>query len=263
VNGANLQYAEAVRAANQAIDLNPNNATAYAYAAAGLVLPEDPEKYQQAQEMANTAVTLDPANPIAHYYMATVFEYQGYYSAAIEQYLIGLDNDPDYIDLYIGLAYNYYGTSNLSEAVLTFQEAISRDPDNVEAYDGLAFMYIQLGEDALAQEYAQKAVELDPTMARANGRLGEVFYRQNNYEQAIPPLEAAVSLYGEANNNNARFFSYLATAYIRDDLTKCPSAEPLSNQVIQAVTVQDSPAESLALGGLEICRRAALEGNSP
>ncbi len=260
-NGANLQYAEAVRAANQAIDLNPNNATAYAYAAGGLVLPEDPEKYQSAQEMANTAVTLSPGNPVAHYYMAKVFEYQGFYSAAIEQYLLGIAEDPNYIDLYLGLAINYYGTGNPSEAVLAFQEAISVDPNSAEAYDGLAFMYLQLGQDALAQEYAQKAVELAPQMARAHGRLGEAFYRQNNYEQAIPPLQTAVDLYEEATELNARFFNYLATSYIRDDLSNCPLAVPLFNKVIQAVTISDSPVEAGALEGLEICRRAALEGN--
>lgn len=261
-NGANLQYAEALQAANRAIDLNGANATAFAYAAAGLVLPGDPERYNQAQEMADTAVTLEPNNPIARYYLAIVFEYQGYYAAAIEQYTLGIESDPTFTDLYIGLAYNFYGTGSVSEAVLTFQEAISVNPESADAYDGLAYMYIQLGEAALAEEYALQAVELAPQMARAHGRLGEAYFRQNNYPKAIESLEQAVALYQEATELNARFFNMLATSYIRDDLSTCPLAEPIFNQVIQAVTVPESPVEAGALEGLEICRRAALE-NTP
>ena len=255
-NAANLQYANAAQAARKAININPNNATALAYAAGGTVLQGDPEKYEQAQVFADDAVRLEPNNPIARYYMATVFTYQGRYDEALEQYIMGLESDPSDPNLHIGLAYNYYGTGSIPDALLSFEEAIAIDPDNAEAYDGRAFMYLQLGDDALAEQNALEATRLNPDMARAHGRLGEAYFRQSNYPEAIEALEQAVGLYGRATDLNARFFNMLAMAYIRRDLNECSLAVPLFEQVLDATINEFIVAD--ANEGLLECRRASL-----
>jgi tetratricopeptide (TPR) repeat protein len=259
-NAANLQYANAAQAARKAISINPNNATANAYAAGGLILQGDPEKYEQAQVFADDAVRIEPENPIARYYMATVFTYQGRYDEALEQYQLGLEADPNDPNLHIGLAYNYYGTGSISDALLSFEEAIAVDPDNAEAYDGRAYMYLQLGDAPVAEQNALESVRLNPNVARAQGRLGEAYFQQNNYQEAIAALEAAVEMYGRATDLNARFFNMLASAYIRYDLNSCPAAVPLFEQVLDATT------NELLLGsaneGLLECRRGSL-GTAP
>jgi tetratricopeptide (TPR) repeat protein len=260
VNGANLLYAEAAQAARQALSIDPTNATASAYAAGGLVLQGDPEKYEQALVFADDAIRLGPDNPIARYFMATVLTYQGRYTEALEQYQLGLESDPNNPDLHIGIAYNYYGTGSVPDALLSFEDAINVDPNNAAAYDGRAFMYMQLGDNPLAQENALESVRLNPNVARAQGRLGEAYFRQNNYAAAIEALQAAVGMYGSATELNARFFNMLATAYIRRDLNDCPLAVPLFEQVLNASSnplVVDSANE-----GLLECRRATL-GTSP
>ena len=260
VNAASLHYAEAAQAARQALNIDPNNATASALAAGGLVLQGDPEKYEQALVFADDAIRLDPDNAVARLYMATVLTYQGRYSEALEQYLTGLQIDPDNPDLHIGIAYNYYGTGSIPDALLSFEDAINVDPDNADAYDGRAFMYIQLGDAPLAEENALEAVRLNPNVARAQGRLGEAYFRQNNYARAVEALENAVEMYGSATELNARFFNMLATAYIRRDLNECPQAVPLFEQVLDA---SSNPliVESANEGLLE-CRRATL-GTAP
>lgn len=255
--GADLQYAQARQAAEKAIDINPENASAYAYAAAGWVLPGDPENYTRAQEMADLAVTVDPKDPIARYYMATVLDYQGYYDAARDNYLLGIDADPNNANLLIGLAYNFFGTGNIPEAILYFERAVEADPNNAAAYDGLAYMYIQLGQDPLAEENALEAVRLNPNVARAHGRLGEAYFRQFNYPKAVEALEHAVSLYGEATDLNSRFFLMLGNAYIRDSFDNCPKAIPYFEQVI----AKSSAWGEDAAASIEECRRAALEVN--
>lgn len=259
-NAANMQYANAAKAARQAISINPENATALAYAAGGTILQGDPEKYEQAQLFADDAVRIDPDNAIARFYMATVFTYQGRYSEALEQYLRGLEVDPNDPDLYIGVAYNYYGTGSIPDALLSFEDAINVDPNNAEAYDGRAYMYLQLGDIPLAEQNALEATRLNPDMARAQGRLGEAYYQQNNYQDAIDALEKAVGLYGRATNLNARFFNMLASAYIRADLNNCPRAVPLFEQVLAATT--NELLVGAANDGLVECRRASL-GTAP
>lgn len=259
-NAANLQYANAAQAARKAITINPNNANALAYAAGGTILQGDPEKYEQAQVFADDAVRLEPENAIARYYMATVFTYQGRYTEAMEQYQRGIEADPSNPNLHIGLAYNYYGTGSIPDALLSFEDAIAADPDNAEAFDGRAYMYLQLGDAPLAEQNALEATRLNPNMARAQGRLGEAFFRQNNYTEAVEALEKAIGMYGRATDLNARFFNMLAQAYIRDDLNNCSLAVPLFEQVLNATTNELILAASNE--GLVECRRASL-GTAP
>ena len=259
-NAANLQYANAAQAARKAISVNPNNATALAYAAGGTILQGDPDKFEQAQVFADDAVRLEPDNPIARYYMATVFTYQGRYAEALEQYQRGIEVDPNDPNLHIGLAYNYYGTGSIPDALLSFEDAIAADADNAEAFDGRAYMYLQLGDAPLAEQNALEATRLNPNMARAQGRLGEAYFRQNNYAEAIEALEKAVSMYSRATDLNARFFNMLAQAYIRDDLNNCSLATPLFEQVLNATA--NELILAAANEGLVECRRASL-GTAP
>ena len=128
VAGANLQYAQSFQSAKEAININSENGTAYAYAAGGLVQQGNPEKYEQAQEYADYATLLEPDNAIARLHMGNVFVQLGDYPAAIEQYQLGIEANPALTDLYIGLAYNYYATSSVSDAILTFESALDVDP---------------------------------------------------------------------------------------------------------------------------------------
>lgn len=253
IAGANLEYDKAANAAERALALN-ETAAAYAYAAGGIILQQDPDTYEQAQIYADTALLLDPNNAIARLYMGKVFELQADYLGAIEQYQLGIEFDPSLTELYIELAFNYYATGQTARAINSFEDAIAIDPDNAAAYDGIAFMYLQLGEDALAIENALEAVRLDPGMARAHGRLGQAYFRQSNYPKAIEQLEEAVELYDGVTNLNATFYSMLGQAHIRDSLDNCDKAVPLFQEVLTVNSLAVADAEE----GIEECRRAGL-----
>lgn len=260
-NGANLEFAQAVTAAERAVSLNPSDptalSTAYAYTAGGLVAQRKPELYQDAQIQAETAITLDPNNALARYYMGQVFTMQAFYSAAREQFQLGLQSNPNFADLYIEMAYNSFANSRIPEAIVWFKDALKVDPNNAAAYDGLAYMYLQLGEDVQAEENALKSVQLNPNVARAHGRLGEAYMRNNKFDLAIEEFTKATTLYGAPTETNARFFYLLADAYIRAGLQNCPQAIPL----LQAVTEKNQFYGELAQQYLLDCRRAVLEGS--
>jgi tetratricopeptide (TPR) repeat protein len=90
--------------------------------------------------------------------------------------------------------------------------------------------------------------------------LGEAYFRQNNYQEAVNALEQAVAMYETATDLNARFFAMLATAYVRRDLNDCPKAVPLFEQVLD-VTFNELLIATAQEGLLE-CRRASL-GTAP
>ncbi|MBK8903924.1 MAG: tetratricopeptide repeat protein [Anaerolineaceae bacterium] len=253
---ADLQFAEAYRAAETAVSINPENATAYAYSAAGLVLQFEPGLYQDAQERVLYATELEPDNPIGRLYLGIVLTNQGFYTAAREQFQLGLQAEP-LPQLYYELGYNFYGDGNVSQAILSFQDALDIDPNFAPGYDALAHMYLQLGQDNLAEENGLRAVELNPNVARAHGRLGEAYVRLNKFQQAIEEFTKAVELYGEPTGDNARFFYLLADAYLREGTQNCPLAEPYFQQASAANVVYAEDAQA----ALVECRRAALESN--
>jgi tetratricopeptide (TPR) repeat protein len=250
---AELAYAEAVSAAQAAVDLDPNYVGGYAYLALALTSP-GVERYVEAQEMAQIAIELGPEDPVARQAMAVVLEVQGYYEDAIEQYQLALEqNPPNVVELYIGLAYNQYAVGNIPEAILTFQRAIDIDPNSADAYDGLGFMYFLIGEYPDAADNLTQAVELDPQMIRAKAHLGAAQFRQNDYVAAIEQLETAVDQYGQVSETNAPYFIMLGLAYYRQS-QDCNRAAPLFNDVLALI-----PDHPDALEGVELCHAVELE----
>ncbi|MCI0394678.1 MAG: tetratricopeptide repeat protein [Chloroflexi bacterium] len=253
---AQLEYAEAVQAARAATEINLNNAEAHAYLA-GALSQLGPEQYSRAQEEADIALAIEPDNPIVRRHMATVLELQGFYPAAIEQYMLALDQAPDMVELHIGLAYNYYATRDIPTAILTFQDALEINSNSAAAYDGLGWMYFLIGEYPTAQENLIKAVELDPEMVRAHAHLGAAYYRNLNYDEAIPELEWAVERYQQVTVPNSTYFLMLGLAYYFKNESNCDQSVPLFQQVLTVI-----PDEPNSLEGLELCHAAEL-GSSP
>jgi tetratricopeptide (TPR) repeat protein len=249
-----LAYADAERAARRATNLNPENAVAWANLAGALVR-QGPERNNEAQEAMEIAILLDPEDYIVHHNRALVLERQGYYRAAIDAYFTAIELNPTVVDLYIGLAYNYYAADNRPHAINTFRDALNLDPDSADAYDGLGWMYFQIGEYPRAEENLLKAVELDPEMVRGRAHLGAAFYRnQNNYISAIPQLEYAVERYQSVGWDNAMYFNMLGLAYYFTDESQCPQANELFQRVLAAL-----PNDTNAQEGLRLCRSASLE----
>ncbi|MEZ4593698.1 MAG: tetratricopeptide repeat protein [Chloroflexota bacterium] len=53
---------------------------------------------------------------------------QGFYTSAREQFQLGLQAK-QLPELYYELGYNFFGDGNVSEAILSFQEAVALDPN--------------------------------------------------------------------------------------------------------------------------------------
>lgn len=255
--GAGLQYQEAVNAAQQAVDIDPNNAEAYAYMAQALA-QLGPEWYADAIENAALGVELAPDSPVTRRAMATVYELGGRYDQAIEEYLLALDANPNLIDLRIDLAYLYFFTDRQQQGILTMQDVLEIAPNNADAYDGLAYFYFVLGQYPDAEENAFQAVQLDPEMTRAHAHLGAAYFQQSKYDTAIEELEIAVAAYNEVTTANATYLNMLGRAYYFKN--SCNQAEPLFNRVIDAAP--DDYAVSQAREGLDLCRQQEL-GSSP
>jgi len=255
--GAGLQYQEAVNAAREATNVDPNNAEAYAYMAQGLA-NLGPERYAEAMEYASLAVDLAPDSPVTRRAMALLFELHGNYDAAIQEYQFALDANPNLVDMRIDLAYLYFFTDRRQQGILTLQEVLEIDPANAAAYDGLGYFYFVLGQYPRAEENAYQAVQLDPAMTRARAHLGAAYFQQSKYDTAIEELEIAVVGYDRITTANATYFNMLGKAYYYQN--RCGEALPLFERVIEAAP--DEFAFGDAQDYRELCRQQQL-GLSP
>jgi tetratricopeptide (TPR) repeat protein len=128
------------------------------------------------------------------------------------------------------------------------------NPNSAEAYDGLGYMYFLIGEYPTAEENLLKAVELDNDMVRGHAHLGAAFYRNLNYDDAIPELEFAIENYQEVTIANSTYFKMLGFAYYFKGEENCDKAEPIFREVLEAF-----PGDEDAIEGLENCRAATLD----
>lgn len=253
---AELQYAEAISAADRAIELNPQNAEAYAHMAQALSrLGFD--RINEAHEKAAWAVELAPESPITRQALANVYEQLGQYDNAIAEYQIALQHNPNSAEVRIDLAYLYFFTERRQEAILTLQDAIELNPNSAAAYDGLGYFYFILGQYPQAEAAALEAVRLDPDMTRAHAHLGAAYFKQFKYDSAIEELTLAVADYDSVSLSNAPYFNMLGLAHYYQG--ECDKAVPLFEKVLSASSPES--VEGLdAQQGMELCRQAQLGG---
>ena len=95
----------------------------------------------------------------------------------------------------VGRALSYLGTDRAGLAIPDLQNLIQQEPDLVIAYVGLARAYITMRQPDEAQPYLATALELDPDNAEALYQLGYMrLTLQNDFAGAVEPLEKASGL---------------------------------------------------------------------
>ena len=101
---------------------------------------------------------LAPGDWRSYFHLAQLLLRFGFVEPSIIQSQMGLDRNPDQIDLLLLLADSMAQTENWSRAVELYQEAITRDPDNSQTYYQLAQVYWAAGQSQSALDTLQKGV---------------------------------------------------------------------------------------------------------
>ena len=201
-------YEEAIVAFNEAIRIDPNQASAYlgrgaAYVGSG----ETEENLAAALSDYQKAVELDGQNAEGYLGSAEVYVLQEEYAAALEILNVGLDNNEwdeevkDRIsEISFDLGTKFLTDGDYEKAIDAFSTAIECDPDNASAYLGRADAYISSGETeenltAALADY-QKAVELDEQNAEAYLGLADVYIRLGDYDAALEILQEGLEKTG-------------------------------------------------------------------
>lgn len=105
--------------------------------------------------------------------------------SSLEQYILYKTQKVDSLKNY-HLAYHYFYEEELNKAMRTLQSSISaKKKYNKDIYALLARVYFEMKEFEKAQDMAEKAINLDKNNVMALLVLGDVEYRNKNYEVAL------------------------------------------------------------------------------
>lgn len=219
------RYTEALTAYEQAIHLDPSDATAYTKKGETLYKVQ---RYEEALTALDQAIHLDPTSAFAYAYKGkTLNELQRYEEAlsAYEQ-VIRLNSTTAYVfdckgeilfrlqrdeealtafdqairlDPNDRIAYSckghiFYLLQRYDEALSTFEQVILLDPNNADAYayKGKTLCALHRHEEAL-NDYEQ-SIQLNPTDAVVYTNKGDALYTLQRYEEAISSYEQAIHL---------------------------------------------------------------------
>ncbi len=180
-----------------ALAADPNSPLAQAYFAEVLMdeyVQLNAGDYRDAVAAAELAVRLDPNVVETHRALGYVLERTSNYAQALQEYQRALAINPNLAILHraVGNMYMSLEPPDLDKAIQGYLNASAFDPTNPVPLQLIAKAYASYGEYGRASQYANDAVNLDPANPSLHGDLGVMFYKNNDFEQAVDELNLAV-----------------------------------------------------------------------
>jgi tetratricopeptide (TPR) repeat protein len=199
----NGDLSRAIDACKRAIDLDPTYARAYAYLAEAYT---DAVRWTEARDAVELALQLDDHDEDVYRNYGYMLENQGDYTGAIAAYERALEIHPNLAYVHIAVGRNYRALGDFEAAARSFQRATEIDPSDAKSYDQLGWTYYGMGEYEQAETYLKKAIEADTEFGQAFGHLAINYWSRRNWEDAIPNFERAIALACAESRRQAEAF---------------------------------------------------------
>ena len=201
----------------QAIDLDPNYALAYAgladsYALLGsaTVGLSPHEVYPKAKAAAMKALELDDSLAEAHTTLGFFrLLYDWDWAAAEQEFKRATELNPNYASAHDGYGFYFKVMGQLSEAIRECKRAQELDPLSLFINISLGWVYYFSRRYTEAIEYGKKILEMDPNFFGAYWLTGVAYQQEGMYSDAIASFQKAISLSGGGLN----FVAYLGQVY--------------------------------------------------
>jgi len=158
----------------------------------------------------------DPLSAGEHDNLGRIYESQGKYDLALEQYREALKQDKKHVPSLLLLGDLSYRTKDYAGAESAFTQVLRLDPKNGDAYNNLAWVYIQTGSKLeKARELINHALIVSPDHRPYYlDTLGVLLLKLGNAGDAIAALNESLStLPKERRDLLAEAQGHLAEAY--------------------------------------------------
>lgn len=144
-------------------------------------------RHKVAIEEFKEVVLIDPFFVKAYNALGVSYDRLGDYKNAIHFYELALKIDPnlDYVYNNLGLSYLHYG--RYDSAIASFNKAIALNTEKKRFHNNLGYAYAKKGQ----YEQALMQFRITGDEFSANNKLGQILYREGNYEMAFRYTEKA------------------------------------------------------------------------
>ena len=230
------KYKEALQAFTQAQQYNPQDTTAYQYAA---IMAEQAENYAAAKENYRKLIGINHTKPSVYnrlFYISSQIDKND--AEALKVLEEGLKANPNNKDLMLAELDMYVKAGKGQEAIAKLEKAIEVDPNNVSLYLVLGQVQEQSKKIDQAQQNYEKALKLDPANGNANFNLGVLHFNKGyevnkklqalsaaNYSKQAPKLEPEMKKHFnaslpyfdaalKANPNDVTIMNTIAKVYL-------------------------------------------------
>jgi tetratricopeptide (TPR) repeat protein len=191
VHLAREQDQAALAAAEQALRLDPEQASAYYQRASAYRAIEQPEN---ALLDLNRALELDPRHARAYAGRGLVLHNNGDFEAALDDYERALELDPWAAEVYLNRGGTYATLGNLDAALADYGLALALKPDDADIHYNRGTVYAMQERYPEAIRDLDRALELNPDFAQVYGNRGLVYKAMGETEKAIADLELFLEL---------------------------------------------------------------------
>ena len=178
------------------------------------------QNHKQSVEILTKAIRLQIHNPKAYHILGRNYLEQGDTSLAIRNYLVSVEQDPDYFDSYEELALLHHLKRN-PLAVNYYNNALNVQPDNVQTLYNLAMFFQETGDYEKALEKYRMILQINPHHRNALHNMGWIYIGEDKFEESAVFFTKAIeqdSTYAEAVYNRGYSFEQLKKYdYARQD----------------------------------------------
>lgn len=152
------------------------------------------ENFDDAIQCFTTVVEENPRDVLAFNHMGTIYATERKHEEAVACYLKGLKVDPNHPVLHLNLAKSYDKLGEFIKAQAEYEAALRSKPGWLEAIENYSDLLLRKNKTKTASEIVKKALHLNPKDAAMHTKLGDVYCRQDNYDEAETEYNVALAI---------------------------------------------------------------------
>ncbi|MCZ7667845.1 MAG: tetratricopeptide repeat protein [Chloroflexi bacterium] len=240
----NGRYQDAIAAYHKAIELDPNDATAYNNL--GNVYSEN-SRYQDAINAYHKAIESRPHYAAPHNGLGIVYRKNGRYQDAIAAYHKAIELDPNDATAYNNLGNVYRANGRYQDAIAAYHKAIELDPHYALHTMAWALSTARIGRYPDAINAYHKAIELDPNDALPQMSLAGIYRKLGQEEAYEKQVTIARELIANEGEYNRACFEAIcgnvteAIALLEQAIAKVPNDRKLAQTDSDFDFIRDDP----------------------
>ena len=166
-------------------------------------------RYEDAIQCFETVVERNPNDVLAFNHLGSIFQTTNNNVKAVNTFLRGLKIDPNHPVLHLNLAKSYEELGKIDNAMKEYEAALKSKPGWIDAIDAYADLLLKKNKTVEAGDLVKQALRLNPNNAKMLTKLGRVYTRQSNFDDAETEFNNALNL----EPKNEKILSALADAY--------------------------------------------------